>query len=365
MTRPRCRPRLVLCAVALALLAGVASPARAADSKEERRRRVEEAARVGSYPARDFTEAFVYQSKNYIVRTNTSKEVAFYVGELMDFAQKHYRRIFRYTGEMPTLAIHAYRTDSEYQRVAVKAGLPGSNGFFSRQGGESTIHVAYTDTYGETQPTKTLLHEGTHQFVSIVMDYRIPETFRHRFVDGMETLPSVPLWLNEGLATYMECSYYDGNILVVGEVNRPRLLELQHELRSNQHVPLETLFRTHSPRAFGPAHYAAAWGVVYWFRHGKDPRERALKRRILTDYLAACRRGFFEKPEADLEPFLTDDFQDRWRRHIAARSFEAFTHMTVGPNGSFAKWEAVWKKWILSLDPNDPHGGLGDQKADD
>jgi hypothetical protein len=348
---------LVLMAVFLALVA--AAPAA---SKEERRRRVEELARVKRYPPCAWEDAHVYESKSYVVRTNTSKEVAVYVGQLMDFAQKHYRRVFGYDGPVPRMRIHAYRSDAEYQVVASRAGLAGSTGFFAREGEASTIHLAYTDTLGERQPTVTLLHEGAHQFVSVALDFPIPQSQRQYFANGLTTLPSVPLWLNEGMATYMEMSYYDGEKLVVGEVNRNRLRQLQWELRDGRHIPLAQLLCVESPDRFGSSHYAAAWGLTYWFLEDADPRRKRAKRRILGTFIDACRRGFMADPEADLMALIRrpGTFQEKWTDHVARRGYETFIDMTIGRDGSIGKWEEVWKEWILALDPDQPYGGLRD-----
>lgn len=330
----------------------------------QRRRRVEAVAVVQEYPYRPWSQAYTYESRHYRVKTNTSAEVATYIGQLMDFAQQNYRRVFGYDESIPRLPIHAYRTDREYQQVARAVGLGGSAGFFSQNGGDRIIHLAYTKTYGLTQPTRTLLHEGAHQFLSFACSFPIPARYRQHFVEGMDVLPSLPLWLNEGIATYFEAARYDGTRLVVGELNSNRLRQLQGELRDGRAVTLEKLFTTHDPKRFGASHYAAAWGMVYWFRHDAAAARRRAKRRILKAYMLECRRGFFRDPERDFEALLEEDFTARWQAHVARQSYATLLEMTIGKDGVLAKWERVWRDWILALDPTDPSGGL-DSRADE
>lgn len=357
-TLERYRPSLIAAAILMVslLLDGAGIPA--ADSAQRRRERADQAAIVEEYPYRHWNRAYEYESDYYSVKTNTSRDVAAYIGQLMDFAQKNYQRIFRYEGEMPRLKIFAYRTDKEYQAEARKIGLGGSAGFFAVNGGDKAIHVAYTKTYGLTQPTHTLLHEGAHQFVHMAFGFPVPPQFEDYFVKGLENLPSVPLWLNEGIATYMENSYYDGDNLVVGEININRLRQLQAEMRENRYVTLDRLFKQHDAAKFTPSHYASAWGIVYWFRHDADPDKRTMKRRILKNYMRECRRGFMDDPMKEFEKFLVDDFAPKWRAYIARASQDKLVSMTIGRKGDIDKWDSIWRKWILALDPDDPYGGI-------
>jgi hypothetical protein len=345
----------------LAVAGGLcAVPLRADDEKEERRKRVERAARVGDYPPRPWGEAFTYEAEAYTVRSNTSEEVASYIGQLMDFAQKNYREVFGYEEPIPQLGVFAYRTYEEYVRIG--SAPPGSSGFYRHQGDTSTIHVAYIDRWGKTKPTEILLHEGTHQFVHMAVSFPVPEAYRGRFRNTTR-LDTVPLWLNEGMATYMEVSYYDGEDLVVGEINRDRLMYLRSLLRDDEHPSMPELFACDSPEVFNLPHYAASWGYVYWFLHDKSRKVQRQKRQVLKAYIEACKRGFMENPEKDFgRLFMQGDgpFWPRWQKHIRTRALEAFVELTVKKADNFPKWEAQWKEWILDLNPSDSYGGLRD-----
>jgi hypothetical protein len=309
------------------------------------------------YPYRAWDRAYSYESRYYDVMTNTAPEVASYIGQLMDFAQLQYRQIFGFSGEIPRMKVNAYNSLKRYQVIARKAGLPNSIGMFMRQGAESTVHLAYISLPSGQTPTQVLLHEGTHQFISAAMDFLIPTVHARSFPEGMRTLTSVPLWLNEGMATYVESAYYDGSSLVTGEINQGRLAQLQFEIRRDSNISLRQLFSA-KQALFNSSYYAAAWGVTYWFLHDSDSRKQALKRMILRRYFKACRTGFMEDPETEFRPFISKDFQRLWSSHLKTQQLRTFIALTIGKRGSFEKWEASWKRWILALDPEEAFGGL-------
>ncbi|GEM_PF-7047789 len=339
-------------------------------SKEERRERALEAARVKDYPLRPWSEALTYQNEACRVVTNTDKDTARYIAQLMRFAQKKYRRIFHYDKEIPRIEVRAYRTQEEYVDAMRSLGALGmqlahTSGMFVQQDGERTIHVAYTDLHGPTAPTTVLLHEGTHLLVSLCVDFQLPEKDRRLFRGKPRTLSSVPLWLNEGLATFMEVSYYDGEDLVIGEINRSRLLQLQHEMEHDRHVTLQELLQTPQSE-FGTSHYASAWGLVYWFLYDKDEEKEDGKRAILVDYFDECRKGFMDAPEWQFRKHFGETgplFHVAWEKHIREEGYRAFLRLTIGedpPEERWEGWENTWREYILDLDPNDPRGGLDD-----
>ncbi len=357
------RMRMVGRALAVALRLGALGAGATASEAGRRGGRVEEVMRVKSYPARSWDDAFTFESDSYRVRTNTSQDVAHYIGQLMDYAQKNYKEIFSYDDAVEKMDIYAYRTYQEFATIG--KAMPGSAGFFRYRGDVSEIHVAYIDKWGKTYPTQILLHEGTHQFVHQAIDFAVPAAYKDKIPD-MSRLPSVPLWLNEGMATYIENAYYDGRRLVVGEVNVNRLRGLQALIKRGQVIPMEKLFQVEGGEAFMAMHcYEPAWGLVYWFLHDKRSSVQKKKRKLLSELVDACKRGFMETPEKDFERlFLTgpnwqQQFWPKWRQHIREQSIAKLRELTVKDN-PFDKWEQVWHAWILDLNPHKPYGGLAD-----
>jgi hypothetical protein len=373
-----CSFRFSLCILAfvggalIATLAPAQERSRPEASKENQRQRAQELAAVKSYPLRKWEDAYRFENKQYIVLTDTSQETADYIGLLMSFAQDSYRGIFNYQEPIDVMHINAYRNWQEYESALLAVNIPRAilertRGMFVTHQGASTIFLPYLGTntgtrYGKgesIQPTTVLLHEGTHQFIAAAIDFHIPDSVRAYIVGGPRTLSSVPLWLNEGLATYMECSYYDGEKLVVGEINQGRLRELQYEIRQKQSVSLKDLFRTQQDK-FTDKHYAAAWGIVYWFLNDRDPKRRQYKREIFDEYLQNCRKGFMNAPDTEFaEKFLRGKMD--FKKYVQEESYSTFLKLTLGErptDDQWGKWETTWQTWILALDPKDPYGGL-------
>ena len=91
-----------------------------------------------------------------------------------------------------------------------------------------------------------LLHEGTHQFVNIICN------------------ANVPIWINEGLATYYESSKFEGTALKTNIINQNRL-QLIRSLIVKKDVPrLEDIINIRQAN-FTIYEYAHTWSLVYFF----------------------------------------------------------------------------------------------------
>jgi hypothetical protein len=336
------------------------------DEYQKRRERAEKAAAVEKYPPHPWKMAYKYKSKSYLVTTNTSKRTASYIGQLMDYAQKNYRIVFGYKGKIKRLNINAYRTFDEY--VKYGDGSEDSSGCFKWRGLKSRIEIPYIDKWGKTYPTEVLLHEGTHQFVHEVIDFKLPKKFRHFFKNTLY-MNVVPRWLNEGMATYMEVSYYNGKRLVVGEINRRRLRYLQRTIQRNESITLRDLFKPRSSEEFiEDSCYSPSWGLIYWFLHDKSRKMQRKKRKMLKEYIDWCKKGFMENPEEDFERLFVEDgklcnnFWSKWRKFRQEEGMNKFIDVTIKDKEKIEEWEEMWRKYILQLDPNDRWGGLRRKK---
>lgn len=335
----------------------------AQSTSEKKAEQAKKAAIVGKYASLPWTNAIAFKSKSYDVKTNTDQKTAEYIGALMDFAQKKFRMTFSYEGEIPVLPIYAYQTYEEYLQIG--RAPAGSAGFFRYLGADTEIHVAYVDTFGKTAPTSTLLHEGTHQFVHLALSMPIPAAYQSSFPKEVNTLQAIPVWLNEGFATYMEKSYFNGKFLVVGEINKDRLKHLQSMIKKQENGPLQDLFQIENSANFQLPHYAIAWGVAYWFLHDRDKTKANAKKAILKQYVDAIKLGFMTNPETEMKSRFFDhpDYKSKgfwplWNEHIQKESYDTFVRLTVKEEKDFSKWQTLWEKWILNLNTSDPYGGL-------
>jgi hypothetical protein len=104
--------------------------------------------------------------------------------------------------------------------------------------------------------TMLLLHEIAHHFIF------------HRWGE-------VPIWFNEGLATYLAWSAMDGDHIVVGEVPVLYFRNLRTLARQGGLMPMAEFLSCPSARFYDSArsagNYAQAWGLIFYLLHGRFP----------------------------------------------------------------------------------------------
>ncbi len=281
-----------------------------------------EKGRLREFPARDWNRAFNRKSLCYNVRTNTSYEVAEYVGVLMDAVHYHYCRLFgvRGTGKAHINVFRTHKDMAAWAKKHCKYTLRNTTiGFYtSKYGG--TICVTWKKLHGE-HPQTVLMHEGTHQFVSAVWGNR-----------------TLPIWLNEGFAVYFENSRFDGKNLDAGRIPAKRLKRLQAQMKTGKHVTLAKLFAT-KREDFKADAYGSAWAFVYWLAHSAKGQRQRIHQICLQKFVADCKRN---------------------RRD--GKQLAVYLGMKM------ADLEKKWKAWVLTLDPEDPYGGTrkdSEKKTDD
>ncbi|MHC5056248.1 MAG: DUF1570 domain-containing protein [Planctomycetota bacterium] len=308
---------LVVC---LALAAG----ASARSVSDAQRKRIEKAyaefQKKGDIPGKDvpnipWDRALKFDSRFYRIQTNTSRDVAIYIGTLMDAQAVALRKIFQFKMKLKKINIWATRTRQDFVNVAfnelrVPIG-PSTGGFWTTARG-GTICLPYVKA-GMLHPGNVMMHEATHQFLHAAL--------------GRD----IPIWLNEGLAVLFEESKYNPvkKKLEVFIAPRMRLKYLQREMKRDSHVKLPVLFSTQQ-MMFTGRHYGAAWSFIYWiFRSAGDDNKEALRRqKAFNKYL----------------------FDVKGKKKNVARLF----------NYLGMKQEEVekeWKEWVLKLDSDDDRGG--------
>jgi len=295
--------------------------ARMSDSQKERiEKAYEKFQEKGAIPGDDVPQmswdrAIAFKSRYYNIKTNTSRDVALYVGTLMDAQAVALRKIFKFRMKLKKINIWAMRTRQDFMDVSmselrVSVG-PGVGGYWTTARG-GTICLPYVKS-GNLHPGNVMMHEATHQFLNAAI--------------GRD----IPIWLNEGLAVLFEESKYNPmkKKLEVFIVPSMRLKYLQREMRTNSHVKLPALFTT--PQAmFTARYYGAAWSFIYWiFRSAGDDNKEALRR-----------QKAFNKYLFDIKARKTE--VARLFRYLGMKQEEV---------------EKEWKEWVLGLDADDERGG--------
>ena len=146
----------------------------------------------------------------------------------------------------------------------------GRGGFTTR--GRSVLY--YIDRHGRTRDTFAILaHEGWHQYAQT--------TFRRQ----------LPVWLEEGIATYMEgyLTDPDGRVEFRPWANRERYRTLRHAVRTETLIGLDEVI-TRTPQSFLEVskdqlliYYSQVWALVHFLHEGRGEQYRPRLTQLLTD----------------------------------------------------------------------------------
>jgi hypothetical protein len=135
-------------------------------------------------------------------------------------------------------------------------GFPARRAFFVETDTTLSVYAAWQDRIAED-----LRHETTHGYVHAVV-------------------PTVPLWLDEGIAEYFERPRSESGM------HGEHVAHLCGRLLEGTWQPnLDALEALAGPGDMSQDHYAEAWCWVHWMLHTTPER-----REILQDYLADLRR---------------------------------------------------------------------------
>jgi hypothetical protein len=200
-------------------------------------------------------------SEHFILRTDNWPSVA--RAAIADF-EIAYDAFFKYAGLViprrepyaHKIEIYAFERSEDYE--AVSGHRVG--GSFRDDGHEPGRVARIIMQGGLTLYARTLFqHEMTHSLVR-------------------QSLPGAPIWLNEGLADYLETMMVDGDRVIIGRSDRSfanrwvnvareeavaveRLPKLKDMLAASQ----KTFYAEENRTYF----YAGAWALVHYLRHGE------------------------------------------------------------------------------------------------
>ena len=208
----------------------------------------------------------------------------------------------------------------------------GRGGFTTR--GRSVLY--YIDRHGRTRDTFAILaHEGWHQYAQT--------TFRRQ----------LPVWLEEGIATYMEgyLTDPDGRVEFRPWANCERYRTLRHAVRTETLIPLDEVI-TRTPQSFLKVskdqlliYYSQVWALVHFLHEGQGGQYRSRLIQLLTDAAqgrVATKRSPLNESTEDRNS--TGTLQSRLASILVKQYFDAefdmfeqqyteFVHQVVAPGG--------------------------------
>ncbi|MFH1422596.1 MAG: DUF1570 domain-containing protein [Planctomycetota bacterium] len=242
------------------------------------------------------------ESEHYIFLTNAPPDAARNYAKMMDKVYEEYCKIFGYKEKQKVpFLVHLHANQQEFMQVN-RVGR-GVGGFY-----DGSRIVCFMGSAGGLSLQTVLMHEGTHQFQGLIG----PDMMKLTRVPG-------GIWMIEGLATYFECSEFDGGKIVIGLINKGRIGVLRNAMVTNRYVTLPSLVRM-TQVGYGSFHYAHGWGACYFFIHAD--------KKLLSRF----KKYFMEFKKSGVDPvasfykiICTGDFDETklneaWRKYIIALS---------------------------------------------
>lgn len=316
--RPYAWPRALPALLLLTLLSGCARPHYGLDS----------CPLPGGGPA----ELETASSLRYRVRSDAGRAAAQEVDRFMERAASLWIPLFGVPApaSLP-LEVRLHRDPRELAAVLASRRLPTTATGLYLPSPPPAIHVACRgDEPGH--PYRTLLHEGTHQFVHLGAGYRAPG-------QPAAAVPriAIPLWLNEGLASYFEAAYLTPDLFQPGRPEKARLEDLRTALHKGKVPELQKILSRSYGETFTALDYAIAWGMVYALMQEAPPAWASGGRDWLKGVIDEGRRGWPSSPPADGQ---------QWWLTVTEQTRLAFVTFATQRCGSLAAWEEEWRRWI-------------------
>jgi hypothetical protein len=223
-------------------------------------------------------------TQNYELLTTTANEALFNrIPAFMELALKHYRTaLIELPPPAKPMRSYLFATRDQWGSYT-KQRLPDEADTYLKLGRGGYTTGGETVYYDIGRDTLLIAaHEGWHQYTQT--------TFRHM----------LPIWLEEGIATYMEgyMRAEDGTITFMPWRNLERHRALRDAAEDDRLIPLTRLVNG-SPQSFlneggkSPllVYYAQVWGLVHFLNEGAGGKYREALRAAISDAAAGKLAG--------------------------------------------------------------------------
>lgn len=215
---------------------------------------------------REWDKAWTLDTPHYRVKTNAGYRVLKTAANAMEQVQVFYRIFHDYKtdgSEIPVANVWIFKNAAEYKQIG---GQPVE---WAAGHWDGSSVVTY-DPRGEDSEAglsdllNTLFHEASHQFTSLCGG------------------PSVPAWLNEGMASFFEGTKLLSNgKLDWNLVASHRLYPLLEDLKAGKNSLAGVIEgKVDDYRVF----YPWGWGIVYYLYNAEDESGRLIYRPLMREY---------------------------------------------------------------------------------
>jgi|688.fasta_scaffold02572_21 tetratricopeptide (TPR) repeat protein len=215
---------------------------------------------------REWDKAWTLDTKHYRVKTNAGYRVLKTTANAMEQVQVFYRIFHDYKtdgSDIPIANVWIFRNAAEYKEIG---GQPTD---WAAGHWDGSSVVTY-DPRGENSEAglsdllNTLFHEASHQFTSLCGG------------------PSVPAWLNEGMASFFEGTKLLSNgKLDWNLVASHRLYPLLEDIKAGKNTLAGVIEgKVDDYRVY----YPWGWGIVYYLYNAEDDEGRLIYRPLMREY---------------------------------------------------------------------------------
>lgn len=293
-------------------------------------------------------------------------------------------------GEAMAFWLHLDRREYDRQAAAYEFPANTTNGFCTTSG---EVHVYYKKN-GKLPPEATAMHEGFHQYCYRALHYPTPrEVFEGVPGYKIAKIPTVPLWLAEGMAMNMESARIetDHNGLAVaiddvGSVNAPRLAHLAELIKSGRCPSVRTTLNLIMGDRISIDDYSVMWGIVFDFRMAtgnaiflreqkeleragpgavRQAIDAAIDRTrpypymrwpvpVVSRFMRACEVAWGVDVPALTRTCIQGarearDFDRQWNRRLTQAALAEVERLLRDNGETLEQWEQGWRKRMLAL----------------
>lgn len=304
---------------------------------------------IKTYHGTDWQDAVVVDAGRYRVITNTDQATGLRAGLFLQRCLGAYQQVTGMDPDtLPVMTVSLYARRRIYEQEAGRLGLPGrvTTGFYSPRP-PAAMHVPWLQVGGD-HPLLTMIHEGFHQFANqaALADRRLNPA------GEAARLPVLaPLWLNEGIALFMEGAIVSEARLEPGRINPTRLVRLQRLIRDGKYPDLQDLLSRRYGEPFSRDDYAAAWGVAFALYHGLSADGTWSGGQLLNRYIGGLKEQLYN--EVRVVP--ADQY---WPALLVEPSVKVFDSLLAEQGTSLSEWDNAWRAAMLELQADVPSGGL-------